>query len=148
MASSVKESLGFKPGETSRDDPNFEWPQTITKRSQSKQSAPITRQKSFLANDFSSKNDEQYSNFSSVKIPPGQKTVDQKVIRFAVQCLPENKVSQNDVIDIIVTRANLIFKQRWTILGNSYDSDEKSESEENVESVQNERESEKKRQRS
>ena len=69
---------------------------------------PTTRRKT-AANIAESSSEER--EFSVVHTRTGQKSINEKVIRYTVPCLSKYKVSQNDFAGITVMTANTIFGQ-------------------------------------
>jgi hypothetical protein len=88
------------------------------------QTRPITRQQIGIPESSDEQTKAQNSSdFPTVHIRNGRKSLNERIIRCAVQCLAQYKVSQNDLAGIMVATANTIFGQCWKI-GPSWENDD------------------------
>ncbi|KAK6168581.1 hypothetical protein SNE40_019782 [Patella caerulea] len=74
---------------------------------------------------------EDMPSFPKVKVRHGPRKLNENLIRCAIQCLAKYKVTPQDLSNIIVNVANIIFQQDWT-LDDNYDDIECSSDEEEV----------------
>lgn len=58
---------------------------------------------------------ESVSHYPKVRIRSGPKSLNENVIRCMVQCLSDYKVSNRDLTGIMISTANMIFGQSWTL---------------------------------